>query len=90
VRSAFPLDNRTLDKSDYPLQDRHFRVSTPSYTDIPRKIRAKSFDAVADRLPEAAEHRQDVRAHLPAGTALPKIRSRTVIVGTLPDRDSLT
>jgi hypothetical protein len=26
------------DKSDYPLQDRHFRVSTPSYTDTPRKI----------------------------------------------------
>ena len=42
MRSAFPLDNRTLDKSDYPLQDRHFRVSTPSYTDIPRKIRANA------------------------------------------------
>ncbi|MFY9336734.1 MAG: hypothetical protein WAO90_12165 [Mycobacterium sp.] len=41
MRSAFPLDDRTLDKSDYPLQDRHFRVSTPSYVDIPRKIRVK-------------------------------------------------
>lgn len=37
ARDGFDL---TVEKSNYPLQDRHLGVSTPSYIGIPRKIRA--------------------------------------------------
>ncbi len=78
LRSAFPLDDRTLEKSDYPLQDRHFRVSTPSYAGLPRKIRA-SLNSARRWGPAIAEPRKSLNCccfGLWAGSIRPCRRGR--------------
>ena len=77
LRGAFLLDDRTLDKSDYPLQDRHFRLSTPRYTHIPRKIRVSVHEYAVDVAPVAASRNITARSRAASTTSVCRLSLKT-------------